>query len=272
MFKLSLSALLLTFFMACSHKVLNLDHHISSTMGLIPESSGHFLGGSLEPLDFHTDHKINLAKSTQTSLFGSVSDTEVSTTKSLERSGGMGIKGTLGLLKRLDYVLKSHTESPTMHGFKLQLIGDSFKEKKNGFKMALAALYGQGTDTEDGHFSISIDDQAADEFDNASGEILMKQREVALILGYRFTNFFLLFSAASYTHVDSKATLTINAKPTYVLADSEYFSGTVGGRVHTHFDKLNVFTQMEVGRSHGHILKGSSQSLDALDFSFGVAW
>jgi len=272
MLKLSFSAILLLFFISCSHKILNVDHHISSTMGLIPETSGHFLGGSLEPVNFHTDHKLNLVQSTQTSLFGYVSNTEVSTTKSLEQSGGMGIKGTLGLLKRLDYVIKSHTEAPTMHGFKLQILGDSFKEKKNGFKLAVAALYGQGTDTEEGSLTVSIEDQAVDKFDNASGEVLMKQREVALILGYRFTNFFLLFSAAAYTHVDSKATLNVNSKPTFVLAESEYFSGTVGGRVHTHFDSINVFTQMEVGRSRGHILKGSKQSIDALDFSIGITW
>src|SRR3989339_460333 len=266
MLKVSLSVFLLTFFISCSHKVLNVDHHISSTMGLIPESNGHFLGGSLEPVNFHTDHKINLVKSTQSSLFGYVSNTEVDTTKTLEPSGGTGIKGTLGLLKRLDYVLKSHSESPTLHGLKLQIVGDSFKERKNGLKLAVAALYGQGTDTEEGHFSVSIEDQTADTFDNVSSEILMKQRELALILGYRFTNFFLLFSAASYTHVDSRATLNVNSKPTFVLAESEYFSGTVGGRVHTNFNSINVFTQMEVGRSHGHILKGPSQSIDALDF------
>jgi len=272
MLKFILVTFLIIFFTSCTHKALEVDHHIPTIMGLIPESSGHLLGGSLELVDVHTDHRINLVSSTQTSLFGHVSNTEVSTNKSLEDSSGMGIKGTLGLFKKFDYVLKGNSESPTMHGFKFQLIGDSFKERKNGFKLAVAALYGQGTDTEEGYFYVSVLDQPTEKFDAVKGEVLMKQRELALILGYRFTNFFLLFSTALYTHVDSKATLWVNSNPTYVFAESEYFGGTIGGRLHTTFNSLNLFTQIEVGRSKGHIQKGPSQTIDAFDFSIGLAW
>jgi hypothetical protein len=159
-----------------------------------------------------------------------------------------------------------------MYGGKIQLIGGSFKEKEEGFKLGLAGFYGEDVDRETGHFSISFQSTGKNEFDEVTADILMRQREGALLLGYRFNKVMLLYLNGFYAHVSSRAKIHINDDRYYVYATTEVYSGSLGIQASTDNDGLNALVSLEGGLSEAHIHSGKKQLMHVFELALGLAW
>jgi hypothetical protein len=168
-----------------------------------PESSGNLWRG---------DIKIASAGVTQVQIADDTTSLNPDLTPILSRNSALQIGGSLGLASFLDLYANVTVSSPTFVGMKVQVLGNPAPGAKAG-NVSLAILGGVATSsTKQNYDSSGV---------SGTSEMSFSGWEGAALLGYRWSENFLVYTGAFKSHVKTEATIkrtsnsitTVTAQP-----------------------------------------------------------
>jgi hypothetical protein len=249
------------FLLGCSaQSKLEVDIKVRHSLMLGPETEGngiYFAENGLS-LDgqfgavLNTASKLSLARSSQSKDFfrSNPTSVKVDTDLIIDASEGVGLNFSLGILRRLDIIFDTSTDSNSLKGIKLQVYGDPGHDVK-GYKFSIAALHGHGSGEEKNSVSHDIFSDKEDrevDFDNVSSLLTQKSIHLSGIFGYRKTKGVLYYLSTYYAHHDVDDTLNIADQQTFLLdAEGEVTSAHLG--VILSSKSGFQFFQLEVGHN-----------------------
>lgn len=195
-----------------------------------------------------------------------------STKNSLERAGApyaLGAMGELGLLKRLDvYIIPSMIVSPTIYGFKYQIIGSPRESAKRG-NFSTSIIAGFGNRSEKNLDSNDIDDFLQGNIEEL--EVNTHHKDVGLIAGYRWSEKFLHYANVIYLREKVEGKITSDSG---VLNNTKYKFYQDGMIYSSGF--IFYFAKAHVKLDYSHFVSDWShtnkQTLNTANFAFGFNW
>jgi len=206
------------------------DHHILDPNGITPETNGQFMGASMAA---HVGTTKTVRQARIVTPYSDMTGTPFALRPSvhIHRSGGTGPQGSLGLLPRVDLLLKFRSDSPILYGVKVQLIGDGQDARTRGFKLGMAGYYGEALERQHEERKLDPDyyDPPISRYDT---KVFGRYREGALLLGYRVDSDRIFFQTTAFTHVRSNARITVDTVTENLIAETWVWVMTLGLRTH----------------------------------------
>lgn len=191
--------ILIHFLSSCSTDV---DFKIPFNRFETPETQGTFPRGEVE--FFVGDAgKVTTASVYEDLIFntGPSVDVDASLKKASQYGGGF----RMGLLPRFDFYLKSFSDSVSTMGLKFQIIGSPQEAVEKGFKLAVAAAYGN-MDQNDGTLKIYKNSEER-KYDT---HININSFDINIIPGYRIDEKVLIYFNGYYSEYDTISKLSSN--------------------------------------------------------------
>lgn len=219
----------------------DIDFKIPSHRFMDPETRGSdiFKGewdGYIQT-SYQTDHKLTMTEVYDYGVFGS----RVDEGQALERTTNLGWQFAVGLVPMLDISYRRNGDSPGMLIGKVQLYGESFKEKKDGLKFAAWAGVG-GMSEDEGTLTVASNNQTR----SYNGKIDVTASEVGASIGYRFDSWIIAYFNGTYAVYESESVLTSNVHPTVnVKGDAKLEAAVFGIK----FGGQDASMHLEVGAS-----------------------
>lgn len=216
----------------------DIDFHVPLNRFESPEVNGKFLKGNVD-IGFGSSHKITTAEVVE-SIFPSTFDPTVTEGGGIERSAHLSSSFSLGLLKRLDFVFKSHGDGAEVWGAKFQFLGSVANESSNGWKGSLQLTKGSMSENE-GTLNVSLRSGGTRNYD---GYIEVETYDASLNFGYRFNKYLITYLNSVYSYYDSESTMSSNSFATiYVNGIVRTYGGLLGVRFGKHDQNLSVIVE-----------------------------
>ena len=162
-----------------------------------PETAGESMSGGVG-VGIGQGHKYVTATVYGGDIFGSkASVTEESV---LKEADGMTLNANLGILPNLDFYYFGFHDATRTFGLKYQFLGSATGA---GHKASIMAAIGSGEEDRSG---LVVNDGSSERSYNANLEI--DAYEFELIYGYRFTDYWLIYTNANFSSYNTKTSLS----------------------------------------------------------------
>gem|GEM_PF-2763491 len=243
----------------------DIDFHIPVNRFESPEVNGKFLKGNID-IGFGSSHKVTTAEVAET-IFPSTFDPTVTEGGGIEKSFHLSSSFSLGLLKRLDFVFKSHGDGADVWGAKYQFLGSVASESSNGWKGSLQLTKGSMSESE-GTLNVSLRSGGTR---NYEGYIEIDTYDASLNFGYRFNKYLITYLNSVYSYYDSESTMSSNSFSTiYVNGIVRTYGGLLGARLGKYDQNLSVI--IESGLMYSTWEKDISETSIPVGVRFSYNW
>ena len=180
----------------------------------------------------------------------------------------LGLQAGLGIMPFLDVHYRIDHDAPSMLITKIQLLGGSVKELKEGHKLALWG--GVGSMSESDSLTISNGDGSIKR--NYEGELSVRAYEGGLSYGYRFSPIFLTYLNLVHARFNANSQLTSTTNPTVIVRGMTNQNAANLGVKFGYSQR--VFTNLELGYSMVEWREREKFKYDGMSFgvTFGIGF
>ena len=247
--------LLAMLFSSCAKIQINTP----SSRFISPEANGKLFSGSVRG-------------STYKGTEGTVDFSEDKTDNPLELRNnvtGLGVDLSLGFIDRLDFLLRSSANAPSIYTLKYQILGAPRLEAKKGNQsLAVTFGYAQQEETQ----SESDTSVFNDSDDSIEADITQKLVDLSLIYGYRPSDDTLVYGSLQLTQHDVDFKITDSDSSSLTGEKFSINSATYGLALGAtrYFNKF--YSTLEVSAQRTNWSNNDPVTYGYLSFAFGFKW
>ena len=182
----------------------DIDYKIPVHRFMDPETRGATLWKAefdgFAQISYQQDHKLTMTEVYDFGVFGA----SVNDDLALSETGNLGQLYGLGIAPHVDFHYRDNGDSPHMFLTKVQVLGKTAAENKEGFKLSFWGGLGKMDENEG---SLTVENDQNGDQKTFSGKIEVDPWEVGLSLGYRTHEKVIIYLNSVYANYASKSTL-----------------------------------------------------------------
>ncbi len=224
-----------------------------------PETTGNFLAGDINVHAAGKTPKYEFGKASATDFDASRS---VSSSEKVSDNSYINLGLNLGLIKRIDFFMRTRGVA----GLKIQVLGTSKANRKDGWKMAISSYYGN-------YAYIQSDDELLIFGSSADLDLSLigKTMGYTINTGYRFNPKILTYANVFYNKTDVTGTYNFNPSTSFRKERIQKASGILFGLNILDDNKSSFFT-LEAGLTKSSWSSLNTKTYTPIGASIGYFW